>query len=278
MEEIKNHNMNIIKPASGLSLIKLKELWLYRELLYFLVWRDIKVRYKQTVIGGAWAVIQPFTSMVIFSIFLGKLAHVPSGGLPYPIFAYAALVPWTYFANSLTQATNSLVEHRGVITKIYFPHLLLPLSSILSGLLDFCIAFLVLIGMMFFYHIMPNPYVWMAPFFLILLIITVFAVSLWLSALNVEYRDVHYVAGFLVQIWLFATPIVYPASIVPEKWRFLYGLNPMVGIIEGFRYVLLGGDFPQVKMLLVSICTIFLLFVGGLFYFQRLEENFADIV
>jgi lipopolysaccharide transport system permease protein len=278
MEEIKNQNMNIIKPASGLNLIKLKELWLYRELLYFLVWRDIKVRYKQTVIGGAWAVIQPFTTMVIFSIFLGKLAHIPSGGLPYPIFAYAALVPWTYFANSLTQATNSLVEHRGVITKIYFPHLLLPLSSILSGLLDFFIAFLVLIGMMFFYHIMPSPYLLMAPVFLILLIITVFAVSLWLSALNVEYRDVHYVAGFLVQIWLFATPVVYPASIVPEKWRFLYGLNPMVGIIEGFRYVLLGGDFPQVKMLLVSVCTIFLLLIGGLFYFQRLEENFADIV
>jgi len=278
MEEIKNQNVTVISPASGLNLLKLKELWAYRELLYFLIWRDIKVRYKQTAVGWAWAVIQPFTAMVIFSIFFGKLAHISSEGLPYPIFAYAALVPWTYFANSLTQATNSLVEHRAVITKVYFPRLILPLSSVLGGLVDFCIAFLVLIGMMFFYHIVPSPGLWTAPFFLLLLIITAFSSSLWLAALNVEYRDVRYAVGFLVQIWLFASPVVYSATIVPLKWRFFYGLNPMVAVIEGFRYALLGGEFPHAGMLITSACTVVSFLIAGLFYFQRLEENFADVV
>lgn len=275
---MKNLNATIIQPTFSWNLLKFKELWEYRELLYFLILRDIKVRYKQTVIGGAWAVIQPFFAMVIFSFFFGKLARMPSEGIPYPIFAYSALVPWMYFANSLIQATNSLVEHRGVITKIYFPRIILPLSSVLGGLIDFFIAFLVLIGMMFFYHIIPTASIWMLPLLLILLIFTAFACGLWLAALNVEYRDVRYVVGFLVQVWLFATPIVYPSTIIPQKFRFLYGLNPMVGVIEGFRCFLLGRPFPDVGMLLVSVSVVVLILIGGLFYFQRLERTFADLL
>ncbi|MBU1727399.1 MAG: ABC transporter permease [Candidatus Omnitrophica bacterium] len=261
-----------------MAAFSLKELWLYRDLLYFLVWRDIKVRYKQTVIGGAWAVIQPFFAMVVFSLFFGRLARIPSDNIPYPIFAFAALVPWTYFANSLSLATNSLVEHRAVITKIYFPRIILPLSSVLGGLVDFSIAFIVLIGMMFFYGIALSPLIWFVPLLTLLLIITVFSVSLWLSALNVEYRDVRYAVGFLIQLWLFASPVAYPASLVPQKWRFLYGLNPMAGVIEGFRSILLMAKAPDFGMLLVSSLVVLLVFISGIVYFQRVEESFADVV
>ncbi len=275
---MKIEESEIIKPESSLSLLNFRELWVYRELLYFLIWRDIKVRYKQTAIGGAWAIIQPFFAMVIFSLFFGKLARLPSEGIPYPIFTYCALVPWTYFANSLGQATNSLVEHRVVITKIYFPRLILPLSSVLGALIDFAIAFLVLVGMMFYYHIAPSPQFYLMPLFLLLLILTAFSAGLWLSALNVEYRDVRYAVGFLIQLWLFASPVAYSSSLVPQKWRFLYGLNPMVGVIEGFRSVLLGKPLPQLDTLLFSCIAILLFLFGGILYFKRMEATFADIV
>ncbi len=267
-----------IRATHGWRFLNFKELWEYRELVYFLTWRDIKVRYKQTAIGGAWAIIQPFFTMMIFSLFFGKFARIPSEGLPYPIFAYSALVPWTYFANSLTHATNSLVEHQQTITKVYFPRLILPLSSVLGGLVDFVIAFTVLIGMMFFYNIYPTGAIWTIPLFVLLSIITAFGVGLWLSALNVQYRDVRYAVGFLIQLWLFATPIAYPITIVPERWRALYGLNPMVGVIEGFRKALLGKGAIWGPSLAVSISIIVLILIGGILYFRKMEQTFADVV
>lgn len=268
----------IIKHGSKWGFDTLKEIWEYRELLLFLIWKDIKVKYKQTSIGILWAIIQPFSIMVIFAIFFGKFAKIPSDGVPYPIFAYTALVPWTYFSNSLINATNSIVEYQRVITKVYFPRVLLPLSSILHNLLDFIIAFIILIGMMVFYKIMPSVRIFYAIFFLILAIMTATGVGLWLSSLNVKYRDVRYIMNFLVQLWLFATPIAYPSSVVPEQWRPLYGLNPMVGVIEGFRWTLLGSTKPDPKMLSVStVIVIIILFLGAL-YFKKTEDTFADIV
>ena len=270
--------ITIIRPSRGWVRLDLRELWEYRELLYFFVWRDIKVRYKQTVLGAAWAVIQPFFTMVVFSLFFGRLARMPSEGVPYPIFAYSALVPWMYFANALTGATNIMVEHQRVITKVYFPRLVLPISAVLSGLVDFGIAFTVLIGMMLFYGIVPTVAMWMLPFFILLAMITALGVGLWLSALNVQYRDVRYTIPFLVQFWLFATPIAYPSTLVPEKWRALYGLNPMAGVVEGFRWALLGKEQGPGPMLAVSAIAITLVLLGGLFYFRRMEKTFADIV
>ncbi len=273
-----------IRPTHGWRFLNLREVWEYRELIYFLTWRDIKVRYKQTVIGAAWAIIQPFLMMVIFSLFLGRLGRISFEDLPYPIAVYSALVLWTYFANSLTQATNSLVEHQRTITKIYFPRIILPLSSILGGLVDFAIAFTLLIGMMFFYHhkglvgLPGTGAIWIIPLFVLLAMITCFGVGLWLSALNVRYRDVRYVMGFLIQLWLFATPIAYPITIVPEKWRALYGLNPMVGVIEGFRRALLGKGIIWGPSLAVSISIIVLILIGGIFYFRKMEQTFADVV
>ncbi len=273
-----------IRPTHGWRFLNLRELWEYRELIYFLTWRDIKVRYKQTAIGAAWAIIQPFFTMVVFSLFFGKLARIPSEGLPYPIFAYSALVPWTYFANSLTQATNSLVGHQQTITKIYFPRVILPLSSILGALVDFVIAFAVLVGMVFFYHhkgLVGLPVVgalWTIPLFVLLSMITAFGVGLWLSALNVQYRDVRYAVPFLIQLWLFATPIAYPMTIVPERWRALYGLNPMVGVIEGFRRALLGKGTIWGPSLTVSVLAIMVIIIGGIFYFRKMEQTFADVV
>jgi lipopolysaccharide transport system permease protein len=268
----------IIEPAQGWSLLNLRELWAYRELLYFLVWRDIKVRYKQTVLGAAWAVIQPFFTMVVFSLFFGRLAGVPSDGLPYPIFAYAALVPWTYFANALTQSSNSLVEHERMIKKVYFPRLMIPAASTLAGLLDFAIAFLILLGMMFWYGIVPGIAIWTVPLFILLAALTALGVGLWFAALNVRYRDVRYVIGFVVQFWLFATPVAYSSTLVPEQWRFLYGLNPMAGVVEGFRWALLGQGQAPGAMLAVSVATVVTIFVGGLLYFRRMEDSFADVV
>lgn len=270
--------VTIIRPSRGWVPLKLRELWEYRELLAFLTWRDIKVRYKQTVIGAGWAIIQPFFTMVVFSVFFGWLARMPSEGIPYPIFAYSALVPWMYFANALSQASNSLVEHRRVITKIYFPRLILPLASVLAGLLDFAIAFTVLVGMMLFYGILPTAAIWTVPLFILLAMTTALGVSLWLSALNVEYRDVRYAIPFLIQFWLFATPIAYPSTIVPERWRALYGLNPMAGVVEGFRWALLGKAEGPGPILAVSVAAIPLLLIGGLFYFRRMEKTFADVV
>jgi len=267
----------VIKPSPGFTL-KFKEFWNYRELLYFLIWRDIKVRYKQTMIGAAWAVIQPFFTMVVFSVIFGKFAKIPSEGLPYPIFAYCALVPWTYFANSLTKATNTMVANQNMITKVYFPRLVLPVSAVISGIPDFLISFLVLIGMMFFYKIIPTVNILFLPLFTLLAILTALAVGLWTSAANAIYRDVQYAVPFLVQFWLFASPVVYPSSLIPAHWRFLYGLNPMAGVIEGFRWVLLDKGEPPGLMLVVSLFMIILVFVGGIIYFRRMEGKIADVI
>ncbi|MDT7947021.1 MAG: ABC transporter permease [Thermoflexus sp.] len=266
----------IIRPSKGLVALNLRELWQYRELLYILIWRDIKVRYKQTAIGAAWAVIQPFFAMVVFSLIFGRLAKIPSEGLPYPIFAYSALLPWQFFAKALTEASTSLVVNERVITKVYFPRLLVPTAVVLAGLLDFGIAFLILLGMMVFYGITPSWFILFIPLFLLLAIITALGVSLWLSALDVEYRDVRYTLPFLTQLWFFATPVVYPSTIVPPSWRALYGLNPMVGVIEGFRWALLGSAPPDPRMLLVSSLLASLLFISGLIYFRRMERTLAD--
>jgi len=268
--------VTVIKPSRGLALLDFRQLWEYRELLYILIWRDIKVRYKQTAIGAAWAVIQPFFAMVVFSLFFGRLAKIPSEGLPYPIFTYSALLPWQFFSKALTEASTSLVMNERIITKVYFPRLLVPTAVVLAGLVDFGIAFVILVGMMFFYGIMPSWPVLTIPFFLLLALMTALGVSFWLSALDVEYRDVRYTLPFLTQLWLFATPVVYPSTMVPEAWRALYGLNPMVGVIEGFRWALLGSTPPEPGMLAVSTVAVALLFMSGLIYFRRMERTMAD--
>ncbi|MBA3766191.1 MAG: ABC transporter permease [Acidobacteria bacterium] len=267
-----------IDPPSGWASIGFRELWEYRELLYFLVWRDIKVRYKQTVLGAAWAIIQPFFMMLVFSLFFGRLAKVPSDGIPYPVFVFCALLPWQLFAHSLTESSNSLVANERLITKVYFPRLIVPISAVLGGVVDFAIAFILLLGMMAYYHIIPGRAVFALPLFLLLAVMTALGVGLWLSALNVQYRDVRYTLNFLTQFWLFATPVAYPSSIVPEKWRALYGLNPMVGVVEGFRWALLGKTQSPGAMLAVSVVVVVLMLIGGLYYFRRMEETFADIV
>lgn len=268
----------IIRPASRWVPLQLGELWIYRELLYFFIWRNIKVRYKQTVLGAAWAVIQPFFTMVVFGIFFGRLAGIPSEGIPYPVFAFAALVPWTYFASALTQGSNSLIEHERTITKVYFPRLLLPIASVLSSLLDLSISLAMLIGLMFWFDLSPTPVVWTLPFFVLMATLTALGSSVWLAALNVKYRDVRYVTGFLVQLWLFATPVAYSSSLVPEYLRGVYGLNPMAGVVEGFRWALLGRPSISLPMLIISLSTVVIVLIGGLYYFRRTEETFADIV
>jgi len=268
----------VVKPSKGWISLKLRDLWEYRELLYFLTWRDIKVRYKQTVLGAAWAIIQPFFTMVVFSLFFGKLAKVPSDGIPYPIFAYAALVPWTFFANGLSQSSNSLVDNANMLKKVYFPRLVVPLSSVISGVVDFILAFTVLLGMMLFYGIYPTIHVIWLPFLLLLTLTTSLGVGLWLSAMNVQFRDVRYTLPFLTQFWLFATPIAYPSSLLSEPWRTLYGINPMVGVVEGFRWALLGTDTAPGPIILVSSLVALALLVGGAFYFRRMEKTFADVV
>jgi lipopolysaccharide transport system permease protein len=267
-----------IRPKRGWQPLDLKQLWQYRELMYFLSWRDIKVRYKQTALGAAWAMIQPFMTMVVFSIFFGNLAKMPSDGIPYPLFAYAALVPWTFFANSLTQASNSLIQNSNMLKKIYFPRLVVPISSVISGGVDFLFAFIVLVAMMLFYGFLPTFNIVWLPFLLILALVTALGVGLWLSALNVQYRDVRYVIPFLIQFWLFATPIAYPSSLLSEPWRTLYGLNPMVGVVEGFRWALLGAETAPGIAIVVSSLTALILLVTGTFYFRRMEKTFADVV
>ncbi|MBI4492701.1 MAG: ABC transporter permease [Chloroflexi bacterium] len=267
----------VIQPSRGWVALRLGELWEYRELLYFLTWRDVKVRYKQTALGAAWAIIQPVMTMVVFSLFFGRLAKVPSDGLPYPIFSYTALLPWGFFAAALGQSSNSLVGSANLIKKVYFPRLVIPISSTLSGVFDFAIAFVVLLGMMVYYGIQPTPAVALLPAFLLLSLVTALGVGLWLSALNVEYRDVRYTVPFLTQFWLFATPVAYPSSLLSEPWRTLYGLNPMVGVVEGFRWALLGSA-PPGPMIAVSALVSVVLLVSGAFYFRRMERTFADVV
>ena len=267
-----------IRPSKGWRGINFQELWVYRELVYFLCWRNIKVRYKQTVLGAMWAILQPFFTMVIFSLFFGKLAKIPSDGIPYPIFSYAALVPWTFFSNGITQSTASMVAGGNMIRKVYFPRLILPISSVFSGVVDFVLAFMVLLGMMFYFQIVPTINILWLPLLLLLALITALGVGMWLTALNVQFRDIRYTVPFMVQAWLFATPIAYPSSLLPEKWRALYGINPMAGVVEGFRWALLGVDTAPGPMIIVSTIISIAILVSGAFYFRLLEKSFADVV
>jgi lipopolysaccharide transport system permease protein len=267
-----------IEPRRGWLALDLGEVWAYRDLIYFFVWRDIKVRYKQTVIGAAWAVIQPILTMLVFSLFFGRLAKIPSQGLPYAIFYYSALLPWMYFATAMQGATNVVVENQRVITKIYFPRVVLPISSVLSGLVDFGISFVVLLVLMAYYRIVPTAAILWLPLFALLAVLTALGVGLWLSALNALYRDVRYVVPFLVQFWMFASPVAYPSSLVPARWRWLYGLNPMAGVIEGFRWSLAGHGQPPNILLAASSVGVVLLVLGGLLYYHAVEGRIADVV
>jgi lipopolysaccharide transport system permease protein len=270
--------VTVITPPERWAPIALREVWAHRELLWFLVWRDIKVRYKQTALGALWAVLQPILTMVVFTLFFGRLAGVPSNGVPYPLFSFAALVPWTFFAYGLSQAANSLVTDEQLVRKVYFPRMVIPIATVLSGLADFALAFLVLIGMMLYYGVgLTFQALWVAPL-LLLAFITSLGVGLWLAALNVQYRDVRYTVPFLTQLWLFATPIAYPSSLLAEPWRTLNGLNPMAGVVEGFRWALLGTDTAPGSIVQVSIFAAVVLLVGGMFYFRRMEDTFADII
>jgi lipopolysaccharide transport system permease protein len=267
-----------IEPSHGWVSLGLHELWEYRELLYFLVWRDVKVRYKQTVLGAAWAIIQPFFTMVVFSLFFGRLAQIPSDDIPYPIFSYAALVPWTFFANGLSQASTGMVTHASLIKKIYFPRLAIPIARVLAGTVDFVLAFVVLLGMMLVYGIVPTVNAFWLPLFLLLALVTSLGVALWLAALNVQFRDVGYMVPFITQFWMFATPIAYPSSLLSEPWRTLYGINPMAGVVEGFRWALLDTDTVPGPAIIVSSLVALALLVSGAFYFRRMERTFADVV
>lgn len=267
-----------IEPPRGWPDLRLREIWNYRELLYFFLWRDVKVRYKQTFIGMAWVVLQPLASMGVFTLFFGRLAKLPSDGLPYPLFYFAALVPWTYFATALSSTTNVVVENQRIITKVYFPRLVLPLSSASSALVDFAITFVVLVLMVVGYGIRPGWTVVWLPIFLLLIVATALAAGLWLAALNALYRDVRYVTPFLVQFWMLASPVVYPASLVPEKWRWIYGLNPLAGGIEGFRWALTGHGQAPGPLLFASSLVVAGLLVGGALFFQKMEGVVADVV
>ncbi len=276
--QVAAHSQLIIEPSRGLAALKLHELWEYRELLYFLVWRDVKVRYKQTALGVGWVVLQPLIATLIFTVVFGQLAKVPSGNLPYPLFAFTALLPWNYFAGALTRSGTSLVNNANLITKIYFPRLIIPLAGVINGLVDFGISSIVLVVLMVYYGVMPNAAVLLLPFFLLMAIGTALGVSLWLAALGVQYRDVNYLLPFLVQVWMYATPVVYPASLFPERWRPLLGLNPMAGVVEGFRWALTGSGDPPGMMLLVSVAITLILLGSGLLFFRNTERTFADIV
>jgi lipopolysaccharide transport system permease protein len=267
-----------ITPPTRWSGVPFAELWDFRELVYFFVWRDIKIRYKQTAIGAAWAVLQPLLTMLIFSLFFGRLAHIPSEGLPYPIFYYSALLPWMYFSTALQNTTNTIVDNQRLITKVYFPRLALPLSSVLSGLVDFGISFLMFVVLMIYYGIRPGVAILWLPAFLLLAVLTALGVGLWLAALNAIYRDVRYVLPFLVQFWMFASPVAYPSSLVPAKWRWLYGLNPMAGVIEGFRWTLTGRGQAPGPLLFVSIGAVIVVLLSGVAYFQKMETTVADVV
>jgi lipopolysaccharide transport system permease protein len=267
----------VIRPPRKWVPVDLKELWAYRELIAAFTMRDVKLRYKQTGLGIAWAVLQPLLTMVIFTIFFGGLAHIPSDGVPYPLFVLAALLPWTLFAEGLTRSTTTMVTNANIMTKVYFPRLIMPLSSILSPLVDFAVSFIILLAMMVYYGFVPTANVVFLPLFLLLALTTALGVGLWLSALNVKYRDFQYTVPFLIQIWMFASPVVYAASLVPESLRIWYGLNPMAGVIEGFRWALLGNGTPS-GMILVSVGMVIVLLVSGMFYFRRMEQYYADIV
>jgi len=269
-----------IKPTTGLAALNLRDLWTYRELVYFMIWRDIRVRYKQTMLGATWAIIQPVLSMLVFTFIFGKVAKLPTdSNIPYPIFSYVALLPWGLFVTALNQASRSLTSNNNMITKIYFPRLVLPLASVLSGLVDFVIAFVILIGMMIYYGIIPSlNALWALPLFLLLAIITALGVALWLAALNVQYRDVNYALPFMTQFWLFLTPVAYSATLISEKWQLVYSLNPMAGVVNGFRWALLGTDTGPGPEMAISVAISLLVLIGGLFYFRNMEKTFADTI
>ena len=268
----------LIQPSRGLFHLELSAIWQHRDLLLLLAWRDIKVRYKQTAIGAGWAIIQPLLTMVVFTVVFGNLAKIPSDGLPYPIFAYTALLPWTYFAQGLNRSGNSMVGNARLITKVYFPRLLIPLSALGAPTVDFFLSFLILLGLMAWYGISPTWSVLALPLLLLLALLTAITAGLWLSPINVKYRDVSYTLPFLTQFWMYASPVVYPVSLVPEKWRWLYSLNPMVGVIEGFRWALLGKQSPDLTVMAVSTSVVLIFFLGGIVFFKRVERMFADVV
>lgn len=267
-----------IEPSRGWVSLRLGDIWDYRGLLYFLIWRDVKVRYKQTALGVIWAVLQPLLTMAVFTIFFGRLAKMPSNGVPYPLFAFAGLLPWQLFSFSISEAANSLVASQNLIKKVYFPRLVIPIASLLAGLVDFGIGFVLLLLMMLYYGVHLTSAALLLPALLLLAITTALGVGVWLSALNVQFRDIRHTIGFLTQFWLFATPIAYPSSLIPEKWRALYGLNPMAGVVEGFRWALLGTNSSPGPMILVSALAVLILLVSGLIYFRRMERTFADVV
>jgi len=282
MTEIIKHEPTTIyiKPSKGFAALNLRDMWIYRELIYFMIWREIKVRYKQTMLGAAWAIIQPVLTMIVFTFLFGRIAKLPTdGNVPYPIFSYTALLPWGLFVAALNQASRSLTSNQNMVSKIYFPRLVLPLASVLSGLIDFIIAFVILIGLMIYYHIAPSINVlWALPLFLLLTIITALGVALWLSAINVQYRDVNYALPFMTQFWLFATPVAYSSSLISEKWRLVYSLNPMAGVVNGFRWALLGvGNGPDAG-LWISVGIALIILISGLFYFRNMEKTFADTI
>ena len=268
----------VIQRTRGWRFLDLRELWAYRELVYFLIWRDIKVRYKQTAIGVAWAVLQPLAMMVVFTLFFGRLAKLPSEGVPYPLFAYVALLPWQLFSRAISDSTNSLITDQRLITRVYFPRIIVPLATTLAAIVDFAIAACLLIGLMSFYGVTPGPAVVWLPVFVLLMLVTALGVGFWLSALNVEYRDVMYTLPFLNQFWLFLTPVVYPSSLVPDRWRVLYGLNPMTGVVEGFRWALLGVGQGPSPMVAASALVALSLFASGIVWFRRRERSFVDVI
>lgn len=267
-----------IRPTQGWASLRLVDVWLHRELLFFLIWRDVKVRYKQTALGVAWAVLQPVLTMVVFSIVFGRLAGLPSDGLPYSVFTLCALLPWQLFAQALTQSSNSMVANEGLITKIYFPRLIIPLATVLGGLVDFVVAFVVLLALMAYWGVVPGVSALALPVFLVLALATALGIGLWLAALNVQYRDVRHTIPFITQFWLFVTPVAYASSLVPERWRLLIGLNPMAGVVDGFRWALLGTARVDGAMLGVSAFVALTLLVSGLLYFRRTERSFADVI
>jgi lipopolysaccharide transport system permease protein len=277
-QSTKEDSAIIIQPGSGLFHLELKAIWHYRELLYFLIWRDVKVRYKQTAIGAGWAIFQPLMMMIIFTVVFGNFAKIPSDGLPYPIFAYAALLPWTYFAQAISRSGISLVGNAHLISKVYFPRIIIPFSAAVAPLVDLAIAFVLLLAMMAWFGIAPTWGVLALPVFLLLALVTALAVGLWLTALNVRYRDVGYTIPFVVQIWMYASPVAYPVSVVPEKWRLLYSLNPMAGVIEGFRWALLGKGNPDFGVMTAGAVVVIALLLGGIVYFRQMERTFADVV
>ncbi|MEN6299103.1 MAG: ABC transporter permease [Anaerolineaceae bacterium] len=268
----------ILRPSRGWASLNLKDLWVFRELIYFLTWRDIKVRYKQTVLGAAWAILQPLLNMLVLTVIFGNLAKMSTGGIPRPIFTFAALLPWGLFSKALTDAGRSMLTNRSMITKIYFPRLIIPLSSVLGGIVDFLIQLVILLLMMVYYKVMPTAAVWTLPLFLLLAIVTALGFGLWLSALNVLYRDVNYILPFLTQIWLLVTPVAYSASEIPQRWQMIYALNPMVGVVEGFRWALLGTQAIPWNVLTISTVISLILLVSGAFYFRRMERTFADMI